>query len=283
MTGTGVAIGATECGTLRVEVRSVNGRGLQVKLRLCPEVSGLEAALDELVRGELTRGSVTLAIDRVGGGALGIDRQALQQLVVDLRHIAAELGLAAELSLRDVLAIAGATKTASLTRELAPQLKALVHEALADLRRHRLADGAAAVAAMEVDLAAVERLRGEAAQRAPALVDEHRERLLQRVREFVAAQGVQIAAADVVREVAMFAERADVGEELQRLGAHLGEVRALLRRGGPLGRKLEFLLQEVLREANTLGSKSPDVTMAHCVVEMKASIDRLKEQAANLE
>ena len=81
----------------------------------------------------------------------------------------------------------------------------------------------------------------------------------------------------------MFSERVDVEEELQRLGAHLRELRTVLNKGGAMGRKLEFLLQEALRETNTLGSKSPDVAMAHCVVAMKGAIDRLKEQAANLE
>ncbi len=90
-------------------------------------------------------------------------------------------------------------------------------------------------------------------------------------------------APELVREVAAFADRVDVAEELQRLSAHIAEVRAVLARGGEVGRRLEFLLQELLRETNTLGSKSPDTTIAHAVVAMKTCVERMKEQAANLE
>lgn len=282
MTGAGVATGATEFGDLRVEVRSVNGRALQIKQRLCTEVAGLESAFDEAVRKVVGRGTVTFVVERTGS-AVGGDRAALRQFVADLRAMAAELGLADDLSLRDVLTLSATVRAPGATREFGPRLAALVGRALADLQRHREVDGRATVAAMAIELDAIARLREDAARRAPAIVSDYRDKLLLRVREFVAQQGARLEANDIVREVALFAERADVGEELQRLGAHVDEVRALLKRGGAIGRKLDFLLQEALREANTLGSKSPDVAMAHCVVEIKAAIDRLKEQAANLE
>lgn len=283
MTGVGVASGATRFGELRIELRAVNGRALQIKQRLCTEVAGIEAAFDEVVRREVVRGTVTLVVERQGDGSLALDRPALQALVEDLRALARDLGLAADLSLRDVLALAANMRTSNLARELTPDLAAVLEAALADFQAHRLADGAATVAAMIADLDTIDRLRAAAAERAPAIVAEYRDKLRQRVGEFLAAQGLELDAAAVVREVGMFGERADVSEELQRLAAHAAEVRAMLQRGGVLGRKLDFLLQELLREANTLGSKSPDVAMAHCVVDLKASIDRLKEQAANLE
>ncbi len=283
MTGSGAASGPTELGELRVELRAVNGRSLQIKQRLCAEVAGLEAAFEEVVRREVQRGTLTLVVERGGQGALPLDRPALQSFVADLRALARDLGLADDLSLRDVMMLATNLRAGAVARELQPGVARLLGAALVDLQRHRALDGQATVAAMRAELDAVDRQRAVAEQRAPAIVVDHRDRLLARVREFVAAQGVTLTAADVVREVALFAERADVGEELQRLAAHTLEIRALLDRGGAIGRKLDFLLQEALRETNTLGSKSPDVAMAHCVVEMKSSIDRLKEQAANLE
>ena len=108
-------------------------------------------------------------------------------------------------------------------------------------------------------------------------------RLLQRVNEFLAGQARTMEDGDVIREVAAFADRSDVAEELQRLTTHFAEERELLANGGEIGRKFEFLLQETLREVNTLGSKSQDAEMAQCVVAMKTAIDRLREQAANLE
>ncbi|MGA0868968.1 MAG: endoribonuclease YicC domain-containing protein, partial [Planctomycetota bacterium] len=119
--------------------------------------------------------------------------------------------------------------------------------------------------------------------RAPELVTSQRERLLERVNEFLAGRGLSIEPDNVVRELAVFAEKTDVAEEIQRLRAHIERAHQLLDGGGEVGRRFEFLVQEMLRETNTLGSKSPDVQIAHTVVAMKTAIDRLKEQAANLE
>ena len=119
--------------------------------------------------------------------------------------------------------------------------------------------------------------------RAPEMVASYRERLLGRVNEFLEGRAQAMETGDVIREVAVFADRVDIAEELQRLGAHVERAEELLAAGGAVGRKLEFLVQEMLREVNTVGSKSPDVAIAHRVVEMKSCVDRLKEQAANLE
>lgn len=281
MTGTGAARGASEVGPLRVELRSVNGRSLQVKQRLCREVQSLESVFEDEVRQRLSRGSVTLVVDRDGGSILP-DRTQLAALAQELRSTSAALGLAGELSLRDVLDLAERVRPQA-DRDAAPKVVALVRAAIDDLQQHRIASGADTVAAMRVELDAVDLLRQQAMQRAPAIVDEHRARLLARLKEFVAGQGLQLEPGALVREVGLFAERVDTSEELQRLEAHLRELRSVLQQGGAVGRKTEFLLQEVLRETNTLGSKSPDVSTAHCVVAMKSSIDRLKEQAANLE
>ena len=285
MTGAGFAAGTTEVGELRVEVRAVNGRGLAVKVRAPAALAGYEAAIEEAVRAQVRRGSLGVVIERASSGALLPDAAVLRAAADDLRRAAAELQLPAP-DLGHVLQVAGlaARGEPSTSRPLPPGLAALLDRALADLLRHRAADGRGTVAAIEQDLAEFEGLRVAAAARAPGLVADHRERLLQRVREFV-AQHLPAAppALALVREVAIFADRVDVQEELQRLAAHLHEVRAVLARGGEVGRRLEFLLQELLRETNTLGSKSPDTTMAHAAVAMKSCIDRMKEQVANLE
>lgn len=282
MTGTGSASGVTEAGLLRFELRSVNGRTLQLKQRLCREVAGLEAAFEEEVRRVVQRGSVTLVVERASSASVLPDRARMQKAVDEMRALARDLGLSEQFSLRDVLELAGSAQ-AEFDRDACPKLMALARTAIAELQRHRAQSGADTVAAMIAEIDALDRLRAEAAQRAPGIVEDHRARLMLRLREFVATQGLDLDEGALVREVGLFAERVDVGEELQRLAAHLREIRAVLTQGGAAGRKLEFLLQEALREANTLGSKSPDVAMAHCVVAMKSAIDRLKEQAANLE
>ncbi|HZT56876.1 MAG TPA: DUF1732 domain-containing protein, partial [Burkholderiaceae bacterium] len=189
-----------------------------------------------------------------------------------------------DLSLRDLLALAGGTARGEAgARPLPPRLQALLRAALDDLRRHRAADGAATVAAMRSQIDALDGLLAEARERAPQIARTYGDKLQRRVNEILAEHGLQLQPADVLREIALFADRTDVTEELHRLEAHLAEARALFAQGGELGRKLEFLLQEMLREANTLGAKSPDAAMAHAVVAIKSAIDKLKEQAANLE
>ena len=159
----------------------------------------------------------------------------------------------------------------------------LTKESVQELVARRREEGARTATAMQALLGEMEQLMAQAAGRAPAVLEEYRSRLLARVMEFRAAHGFAAEAGDLVREVALHGDRIDVSEELQRLGSHVGEVRALLAGGGEVGRRMEFLLQELLREANTLGSKSPDVALSHVAVALKSCIEKLKEQAANLE
>lgn len=285
MTGAGFAAGPCEVGEVRIEVRTVNGRGLNVKLRLPGVCSGFEAAVEELVRAQLQRGSATVVVEREQVATPLPDRTVLREVAASLRELADELQLAPP-RLDDVLqvALSAGRGEAMTSRPLPPQLRALLEGALADLAAHRRADGQGTTAAILASLDEYAALARATAERAPRLAIEYRERLLQRVGEFVASHVPQPPpAADLVREVALFADRVDVAEELQRLAAHVAEVRNLLARGGEVGKRLEFLLQELLRETNTLGSKSPDTAIAHAVVGMKTCIERMKEQAANLQ
>ncbi len=285
MTGAGFAAGPSELGEVRVEVRTVNGRGFSAKLRLPSIASGFEAAVEERVRAAVHRGSVTVVLERAQVTATLPDREMLRSVGRALAELASDLGLPPP-ALADVMQAATATGRvdSQTSRPLPPGLAAVVDRALADLEAHRTADGAGTVAAVIAELDQLDALRQQTAVRTPQLQAEYRERLRQRVQEFVQAHlPAAPSAFDVLREVATFADRIDVAEELQRLAAHTAEVRAVLGRGGEVGRRLEFLLQELLRETNTLGSKSPDTSIAHAVVGMKTCIERMKEQVANLE
>ncbi len=285
MTGVGFAAGATEVGEVRIEVRAVNGRALSLRSRVSSACAPFEAAIEEQVRARLQRGTVTVIVELKAGGALLPDASLLRKVAAELQALAKELGLAPP-SLVEVVQLAnsGSRGDAVTARALPPQFLALVHAALDDLQAHREKDGCSTVAAIEQQLAEFAGHVQAASQRAPQLSEAYRERLLQRVQEFLASHATgPVPAIDLVREVAIYTDRVDVAEELQRLTAHLVEIRAVLARGGEVGRRLEFLLQELLRETNTLGSKSPDTTMAHTAVAMKSCIDRMKEQVANLE
>jgi len=284
MTGAGFAAGVCEFGEVRIEVRTVNGRTLAVRSRVPAALAGHEPALEDLVRSRLQRGMVTVAVEVRAGAPLLPDRAALRAAAAQLQELARELGLPPP-SLAEVVQLFGSPgrPEPAAGRPLPPRFAALLEQALLDLEQHRRSEGLATAAAIERELAGFEGHVAAAAARAPQLAGLYRERLLQRVQEFVAAHlAGPVPAVDVVREVALHADRIDTAEELQRLSAHLAELRAALAAGGS-GRRLEFLLQELLRETNTLGAKSPDAPMAHLAVAMKTCIDRMKEQAANLE
>ena len=290
MTGSGLASGPTELGTAHVEIRSVNARTLVVKPRLCPSCQGLESAVETRVGRALKRGTVFVTIDITGQTAAEpvLDRTAAERVVTELHELAGLLKLSGDLSVADLLRVPGLFTNSGTQRprtswEPPESLAALVDQALDRLLESRRQEGASTVAAMTTELDQLRERLAQAARRAPEVIEDHRQKLLRRVNEFLEGHARALEAADVIREVALLADRVDVSEELQRLEAHLEKLRGELETGGSMGRTLEFLLQEVLRETNTLGSKSQDVELAHIVVAMKSGIDKLKEQAANLE
>ncbi len=291
MTGVGVARGTTELGEMAIEVRSVNGRNLAVKMRLAPACQGLESSFEKRVRERLRRGNVTVVAEVTTPSVHDepvVDAARARQAAEQLRTLAADLDFQAGPSLTDILAVPGVllsatAATSKVSWEPPQQLAALFEEALSHLLDHRRQEGAATAVAIREQLKILDAERTAAAARVPSIVDDHRAKLIQRVGEFLDGQARQLEDQDVLRELAMFADRVDVSEELQRLEMHLEQANGLLDAGGEVGRKLEFLLQETLRETNTLGSKSPDAEITRTVVQMKSAIDKLKEQAANLE
>ncbi len=284
MTGVGFAAGTCEVGDVRIEVRTTNGRGFAVKLRLPAAMAAFEAAVEDQVRAALTRGSAMVVVERTKGDPGLPDRGLLRAVDAELVALADELGHAPP-TLADVLRAAAATGRPEpmTSRPLPARLQALLAQALDALLAHRAAEGAGTARAIAQHLGEVEAAIARLAERSPQLVADHERRLQQRVQELAKAWLPSPPPAfEFVREVAAFADRVDIAEELQRLRAHAAELRATLMRPGEVGKRLEFLLQELLRETNTAGSKSPDVVIAHTVVAMKTCIERMKEQAANL-
>lgn len=275
-----------------VEVRTANGKGLVVKLRVPAELSSVERAIEERVRAHLHRGTVTVsvAVERSPAAvAHAVDAARFAAAAAQLHDLAQRAGLGAP-TVADVLAVPGVVLgsgggVADVEPPDAPpaELMHLLDDVLARVCASREAEAQATVAAMREHL---DQLGGGIAaveQRAPQVLDQYRERLIERVNEFLDGRGLKLEPDAVVRELGVFADRVDVSEELQRVRAHLERAHAMLDAGGQVGRPLEFLVQELLRETNTIGSKSPDVEIAHAVVAMKSAVDRLKEQAANLE
>lgn len=287
MTGFGRAEGAGEALTWRWEVRSVNGRGLDLRLRLPSGWEALETGARERIRKRFIRGSIqaNLQIRSEAGAQIPrIDETALEALlnaaepyVKDGRATPPRFdGL---LSAPGVLLSGGDEDEETRQRREALILHGL-DEALAQLEEARRAEGVALEPILTDHIAEIERLTEAARESAGAQPAAIRERIKASLDELLEGD---IAEDRMAAEAAMLALKADIREELDRLGAHVEAARDLIARGSPCGRKLDFLIQELLREANTLCSKSADMALTRIGLDLKAAVDQLKEQSANVE
>lgn len=288
MTGFGQGRGSSGAETLSVDLRSVNGKFCEVKTHLPRELAALESELVKKIKARVARGSVDVHLRREGDSGRALlpraDVQLAAAYVKALRELKSELGLSGEPSVSDVAQLEGVISLREAPADLAAATAAM-HLALDaaldahDLMRRREGD------ALERDLAArlatVDKATAEVARLAPSSVDAVRARLESRITELT--RGAAPEPQRIAQEVAFFADRTDVAEELTRLASHLVQLRALLTQDAPAGRRLEFLLQEVNREVNTVGSKSQHVGISAQVVEVKAELERIREQIQNVE
>ena len=288
---TGFGAGRAQAGgeTVAVELRSVNGKFCDVRAHLPRDLAALEPVIARIVKSRVARGVVDVSVRReapgsVRGAAPRIDLLLAAAYAKALREMRTELGLAGEVTVHDLVGLEGVVGLSEAAADPGPAAEALERalsaslDALEEMRRR---EGEALARDLSARLSAVE--KGAAAIRcsAPQSVEAYRERLAARVAEL--SRGVPADPARLAQEVAFFAERVDVAEELTRLSSHLAQLRALIASDAPAGRRLEFLVQEVNREVNTIGSKSQHAGMAAQVVELKAELERVREQIANVE
>jgi len=271
-----------------VEVRSVNGKFCEVKTRLPRELAALDAELVKLVKARVQRGMIDVFLRREGVGARGasprIDLPLAAAYAKAMREMGRELGLAGEPTVTDIAGLEGVVvlgEAAPDPAAISEAARAALSAALDGLDRMRRSEGAALEADLRARLEAVERGAAAVRELAPATVEGYRDRLAARVAEL--SRGMAVDPARLAQEVALFADRIDISEELTRLASHLAQLRAMLGGDAPAGRRLEFLVQEANREINTVGSKSQHAGIAAQVVEMKADLERIREQVQNVE
>ncbi len=271
------------------EVRSVNGRFLDLSLKLPDEMRGLEPALRELVAAAVKRGKVELrlASPRESAGSVTMPgAEALMTLARVESMVQGWLPKAAALTVHE--ALQWCSKSAVVETIDEPALQA-AREALAGLRSAREREGARLASVLIERLQHLRALAKKAEPLLPAVVQKQRERFLERWNEALAASGAannvpsQALQERALNEAAAFAIRIDVAEELARLASHLDEIERLLKAGGEVGKRLDFLIQELHREANTLGSKSAALELTAISVDMKVAIEQMREQVQNLE
>jgi uncharacterized protein (TIGR00255 family) len=271
-----------------LELRSVNGRFLDLSLKLTDDFRHLEPALREAVARHVKRGKVELRLALQAAestASTGVHAAVLHQLGNWQQQVLAALPQARPLSVQEAL---------QWGRSLQPQARwgdegvlAVAEEALAQLAQARQREGAKLVDALQERIAQLRDLADRAAPLIPAVVQRQQQRFLERWHEALNLVGAQTdgAAAQekALSEAASHAIRIDVAEELTRLRAHLDEISAQLRKGGELGKRLDFLIQELHREANTMGSKSAALELTGISVEMKVLIEQMREQVQNIE
>lgn len=289
MTGCGEGVATDGPNSCRVEVRTVNNRFFKLSLRTREGLATLEPQIEAAIRKQVRRGTVQMTLDIAGPLAPGLrrlDQRQLEAYLDDLETLCAKRDIPEPRSIDALLSLPGvcpeAAAAADATERVWPLLERALREALGKLAAMRRAEGEALAADMRAICASIRSLAAGIRDRVPAAVEEHRSRLQERVRRLLETQGATLAAADLAREMAVLADRSDVAEELVRLESHIDQFDRLLGDEAP-GRSLDFLSQELAREANTIASKSADVTIAHAVVEMKTQIERLREQVQNIE
>lgn len=305
MTGYATAVDRADGWVVNVHARSVNHRGLDTRFSLPYSLSSSESALGKLVRERFHRGRVELRVEleadhsAAGGSLRFFDAAQFEAVVEELRELGISEGLifANQLKLSDVLAFKHLFERSD-GAEIDPENPAIlsaVERALDELLRARLNEGEGIAQDLRAHLRELELNLGAMAELLPGEADAFRARLAQRVEEAVEAFGAgDLEPERLAHELAFYADRSDVGEELQRAGSHVERLKELLEPGAdasaeagqraePRGKTIDFYLQELIRECNTMGSKSNSARGTDLVIAMKATIERMREQAANVE
>jgi len=288
MTGYATASAELDSGSLTLELRAVNHRYLDIQLRMPDELRSVEGALREALTAQLQRGKVECRINyaaRDVQSGTALNRGLLQQLAAWNKEVRDTLPEARSLSVADVLRWNGVLETPSASAdELRAALLGLLQGVLQEFSASRAREGEKLKEFLLQRVEKIEALRTGVMPHVPAAIAAYEQKLAGRLREAMQGAPVQDTWDERIRqEITLFASKIDVDEELSRLASHLTEMRRILTQGGAVGKRLDFLMQELNREANTLGSKSVDAEVSRSAMEMKILIEQMREQIQNLE
>ena len=290
MTGFGEACCQQGGVAVSVEVRTINSRYFKLLVRTSDGYASLEPRIEAIVRKQIRRGTiqVNVRIDRarspddyrINAEVLGGYRQQLEAM----RN---EWNLSQPVSVESLLMLPGVVNEDSSGSVDAaddwPLIRETLETAMESLHRMRVEEGRAMAADLEANCRAVAASLEQVASRAPLVVEAYRTRLKERLNRTLAEFNVTLDPADVLKEVGLFAERSDISEETVRLRSHLEQFDRIMQAAESSGRKLDFLTQEMVREANTIGSKANDVEISRQVIEIKAAVERIREMIQNVE
>ena len=283
--GRGTSTGATFAVT--VELRSVNNRNLDIHWRAPQELLPLEIPLKKRVQSAVTRGrvDVSISISQSDEVKYELNRPLIRGYLEAMRAIQTEFGLAGQIDLGSIVRIPGALQTSSTNGTLSPEVTEAVDAALLDalnaLLAMRSVEGQELQKELTTRISRIESQLSLIEADSAHVVEQYREKLTVRLAEILGAANIDEGR--LAQEVAYLAERGDITEEITRLKSHLVQLKELLSREGEIGKKLDFLLQEANREANTILSKSSELTVCDAAIEIKADVEKLREQSQNVE
>jgi len=291
---TGFGRGEASCGGFRatVEMRSVNHRFADLKFRIPPDMGSMEPQLLQRLQKRVGRGRVDVTVNVVReneqGGAIEINRPVVASYVRAARALREEFGLEGDVTLSTVLSLPDVVRGGTgRTGPSSGEQKALLDAFEAALEAHdamRLREGGILARDLTRRLAAVRQLSRRIARKAPGMAPRHARRIAERVRELTRREAAaDIDPARLAQEAAILAERSDITEELVRLDGYLEQVEGMLDGDEPVGKKLDFIMQEMNREANTINSKALDLTVCQAAIEIKAEVEKIREQVQNVE
>lgn len=289
MTGFGDATQERDGTHYAVEIRSLNNRYFKPTIKLPDALGGLEPEVESMLRRQLGRGSITYILkmrSNSAEAAYHINTQALKAYLDQLQEVKG-LNQLVSIDLAGLVELPGVCQeprdeTDEIERH-GPTIRAMTTRAIDKLQAMRDREGKALFDDLMKHVNVIQQSLDVIATRAPFVIDDYHKRLLTRVNQLMAKAELRINEPDLLREVAVFAERADISEEIQRLSTHLQAFEEAGHSDEHAGRKLDFITQEMLREANTIASKANDALIAKQIVEIKGAIDRLKEQVQNVE
>lgn len=292
MTGFGEASRHVDGVHYSVELRSLNNKYFKASIRLPEQLQVLEAELEAALRHRISRGSITLSVsfaDTSASAALDINHQALDRYVEQLRRSKAVGDGSVGLDLASLLTLPGVLQTPTDEEQRLHDARRILLELTSNACDHLLSmrrrEGALLMEELRSHRELIADRLGQIREQAPRVIADYETRLRQRMQEMFREAQLKVEPIELIREIAVYAEKTDIAEEVSRLGGHIDQFNELLDgdEHQPVGRTMDFLAQEMLREANTIASKSPDSLVSRLIVEVKGAIDRIKEQVQNVE
>ncbi len=290
MTGYGQAEGTFDNTTYLVEIRTVNNRYFKARLKLPDSLVFLEDDIEKLLQSHLARGSVNynLRLKNISADELfDIDETALRSYTDQLAKIASSVKLTSRLDVVNLLNLPGimtpVVPEAGRAQKIKENILSVTEQAIVELKKMRTVEGQTIAGDFDTHCSAMLDYIEKISSRSSIVLIEYQKKLSARIDALLAKANLQLDSDTLAREVAIYADRCDISEEISRLGSHLEQFRETLQANTQAGRKLDFITQEMLREANTIASKSGNTEIIHYVVEIKCLIDRIKEQVQNVE